>query len=258
MSTPVPLVLCLSGHDPAGGAGLHADLEAVAAQRAHALTVITALTAQDSRNVYRVEPVAVDLLREQIDRLLADCRIAAIKIGLIGAAAQLDVIVDTIVRAGVPVICDPVLRAGGGTDLANAALQRGLCERLLPLVDLLTPNAAEARRLVPEAGDIRAAASALCTLGCRQVLVTGGDEAGDDVRNLWRDEAGALHEFRWPRLPGGFHGAGCTLAAAIAGRIALGDDWATAIEQAQRYTHGALAQAYAIGHGRRIPHRHPA
>ncbi|MFT4047998.1 MAG: hydroxymethylpyrimidine/phosphomethylpyrimidine kinase [Solimonas sp.] len=249
-----PRVLCLSGHDPSGGAGIHADLEAIAAQGAHALTVITALTAQDSRDVRRVLPVAPAQLAEQIDLLLADGAIAAIKIGLLGDAAQIPPIVDTIRRAGAPVVCDPVLRAGGGANLSAAATSAALLDGLLPHVDLLTPNAAEARRLSGLDDDV-AAARALRERSGRHVLVTGGDETGDDVRNVWLDADGWIREFRWPRLAARFHGAGCTLASAIAGRLAAGDGWAAAIEAGQRYTHGALAGAYRAGGGRLIPNR---
>jgi hydroxymethylpyrimidine/phosphomethylpyrimidine kinase len=256
MNATAPTVLCLSGHDPAGGAGVHADIEAIAAQGAHALTVITALTVQDSRNVARVQAVDAGLLAEQIERLLADSEIRAIKLGLLGDAAQIAVIAAMIRRLDVPVVCDPVLRAGGGSDLAAAATIAALREQLLPLVDLLTPNAAEARRLVPDAADLAEAAATLCAAGCRQVLVTGGDEpGGDEVRNLWRRRDGSLQEFRWPRLAAAFHGAGCTLASAIAGRLAVGDDWPRAIEHAQRYTHTALTRAYRSGRGRLIPGR---
>lgn len=254
--TTRPTVLCLSGHDPAGGAGIHADLEAVAAQGAHALTVITALTVQDSRNVYRVKPVAASLFAEQLQRLCADSEIAVVKLGLLGDAAQITVIAALLRELGVPVICDPVLRAGGGADLSANATIIALRRELFPLIDLLTPNAAEARRLVPQAGDLASAAAALCLEGCRQVLVTGGDEPGDNqVSNHWRMSDGKLREFHWPRLPEAFHGAGCTLASAIAGRIAIGEDWTTAIEQAQRYTHAALTRAYRSGRGRLIPGR---
>lgn len=252
-----PVVLCLSGHDPAGGAGVHADLEAIAAQGAHALTVITALTVQDSHNVYRVEPVSASLLAEQLQRLCADSRIAAIKLGLLGDATQVPVIAERLRLCKVPVICDPVLRAGGGADLAANTTVAALREQLFPLIDLLTPNAAEARRLAPHTNDLGAAAAALCDEGCQQVLVTGGDEPDDgQVTNHWRMPDGKIRAFHWPRLPAAFHGAGCTLAASIAGRIAVGDDWATAIEQAQRYTHGALSRAYRSGQGRLIPGRH--
>lgn len=255
MTASPPRVLCLSGHDPSGGAGIHADIEAVAAQGAHALTVVTALTAQDSRDVHRVQAVAPALLREQAELLLADGPVQAVKLGLVGDAAQLPVIRALIERAGAPVICDPVLRAGGGAQLSAAATVAALRDTLFPLVDLLTPNAAEARRLAPQSADLPAAAAALQAGGCAQVLITGGDEPGDTVCNLWRDAGGAVRLFRWPRLPDAFHGAGCTLAAAIAARIALGEDWATAIDKGQRYTQAALAQAYRSGAGRLIPCR---
>lgn len=256
MSVTAPIVLCLSGHDPGGGAGIHADIEAIAAQNAHALTLITAHTVQDSRNVRRVEAVPVALLREQFELLRADSRIAAIKIGLIGDAAQIPLLVELIRQLQVPAICDPILRAGGGSELSNAALREALLTQLLPVLSLLTPNAAEARRLAPEACDTLGAARALQARGAAQLLVTGGDEpGGDSVENLWLDAQGQALRFHTPRLPQRFHGAGCTLAAAIAGRIAVGDGWFDAISQAQRYTHRALATARATGRGRLVPRR---
>lgn len=253
MSTPA-LVLCISGHDPSGGAGLQADIETVKALGGHALGVITALTVQDSRNVSRVAAVAPSLLAEQLQALLDDCKIAAIKIGLLGEAAQLPVIVQAIRRAQVPVVFDPVLRAGGGTDLVGTALQTAVIEQLLPQVTLLTPNAAEARRLAPAAADLDTCAAALLTAGCANLLVTGGDEAGDGVTNTWY-RRGARRHYEWPRLPETFHGAGCTLASAIATLLAQGRDLAEAIEQGQRWTQQTLQQALTIGHGRRIPGR---
>lgn len=252
-----PLVLCCSGHDPGGGAGIHADIEAIAAQRAHALTVITAMTIQDSCNVARVDAVPPEFLAAQVETLLADSRIAAIKIGLLGSPAQIPLLLATIRRCRVPVICDPILRAGGGAELPAAAMLDALRADLLPAVDLLTPNAAELRRLALGTATLLDAARSLQAQGVRQLLVTGGDEAGDEVCNLWLDAGGNAHEFRWPRLAAPFHGAGCTLASAIAGRIAVGDSWADAIETGQRYTHEALQRAYATGRGRRLPQRTP-
>lgn len=253
-STP-PIVLCLSGHDPSGGAGLHADIEAVAAQGAHALGVITALTCQDTRDVRRVKAVAPALIAEQLELLLADCRIDAIKIGLLGDADQVPAICSAIGRCAVPVVLDPVLRAGGGGTLAGAATVQALIERLLPLATVATPNAAEARRLAPGAADTAACAEDLLRRGCRNLLITGGDEPTPDVVNGWYRADAPPQLFRWPRLPGGFHGAGCTLAAALAARLALGENLATALQQAQAYVHGCLEQALRIGQGRAIPNR---
>lgn len=252
---PQAILLCLSGHDPTGGAGIQADAEAAAAQGAHALTVITALTAQDSRNVRRVVPVDPPLIAEQLALLEADCRIGAIKIGLLGEPAQVVIIRDLLRRLRVPVVLDPVLRAGGGTELVGSPLQAALLEQLLPEVSLLTPNAAELRRLAPGAADLAAAARELMDRGCANLLVTGGDEPGDRVVNTWFCAGAAPRRFEWPRLAETFHGAGCTLASAVAARLALGEPMAGAIEQAQRWTQDALARAFAVGQGRRIPFR---
>lgn len=259
MSTgdPIPRVLCLSGHDPTGGAGIHADIEAVSAAGAHALTVVTALTVQNTCDVRRVSPVAPLLLAEQIEALIEDGPIAAIKIGLLGDAEQLRVIVDAIQRLRVPVVCDPVLRAGGGSNLVGAALQAAVIEELLPVTTLLTPNAAEARRLAPGSADLDQCALRLLALGCANLLITGGDEAGDPVRNSWYTSGGAVIRYSWPRLPAQFHGAGCTLASAIAARVACGIPLGQAIEQGQRWTQSALEHAIAVGAGRRIPARRP-
>ncbi|MGB0220707.1 MAG: bifunctional hydroxymethylpyrimidine kinase/phosphomethylpyrimidine kinase [Sinimarinibacterium flocculans] len=251
-----PLVLCISGHDPGGGAGLQADIEAVGAQGAHAMGVITALTVQDTRNVRRVEPVAIDIFADQLELLLADSRIAAIKLGLLGSTAQVPVILDAIARCRAPVVLDPVLRAGGGGTLAADATARAIADRLLPAATIATPNADEARRLSGEPTPAAAAARLLAT-GCEQLLITGGDEATTEVENRWYHRDGREILFRWPRLPQGFHGAGCTLASALAARLALGEAMNVALDRAQRYVHTCLERALQPGRGRAIPGRWP-
>lgn len=249
------LVLCLSGHDPTGGAGIHADIEAVAANGGHALTLITAHTVQDTRNVVRVVPVAPILLAAQIETLLGDCTIHAIKIGLLGDAEQMPVIAAAARRLQVPLVLDPVLRAGGGNLLANTATVAAMQAELFPLVTVLTPNAAEARRLAPGCDTMIACAQALLAAGCANVLITGGDEPGEDVTNTWHRRDAQVEAFHWPRLPETFHGAGCTLASAIAAQLAQGRDIGEALAQAQAYTQATLQRARRIGGGRRIPGR---
>lgn len=251
-----PVVLCISGHDPSGGAGLQADIEAVAAQGAHALGVVTALTSQDTDNVRRVKAVAPALIAEQLELLLADCRIDAIKLGLLGDAEQVPAIVAAIERCDVPVVIDPVLRAGGGSSLTSASTAQALLEALLPRATIATPNAAEARRLAPGCADLDECASELLRRGCRNVLVTGGDEPGAEVENRWYAEGASVRAYRWRRVPGAFHGAGCTLAAALAARLAHGDAIDAALSAAQTYVHGCLERALRIGRGRAIPNRH--
>jgi hydroxymethylpyrimidine/phosphomethylpyrimidine kinase len=250
------LVLCFSGHDPSGGAGLQADIETVAAWGGHALGLITALTVQDTQNVERVVATAPELLAEQFDVLWRDCRPQAIKVGLVGSAQQLPVIVEAVDRCRVPVICDPVLSAGGGAVLVDEPTIASLRQLLFPRVSLLTPNASEARRL-SGLDDLERCAQALLADGCANVLVTGGDEPGVEVVNTWYCPGQAPRHFRWPRMTAGFHGAGCTLSSAIAVLLAQGLDWETALERAQRWTQAALRRAILIGRGRLIPNRRP-
>ena len=247
-------VLCCSGFDPTGGAGIQADIEAVAAQGAHALPLITALTVQDTRNVARVVAVDAALLAEQWQALWRDCRIAAIKVGLLGDAAQLSLLAGLIKQAAVPVVLDPILRAGGGAELSTAAFAEQVRAQLFPLCALLTPNAAEARRWTCET-DLDAAAQQLLATGAKQVLITGGDEPGSVTQNRWYVPGQTVRVFEQPRLPGSFHGAGCTLASAIAARLALGEGMEDALQGAQQYVHQTLRHATAVGQGRWVPRR---
>lgn len=255
MSSQPALVLCLSGHDPLGGAGIHADIEAIAAHGGHALTVITTQTVQDSHNVSRVTPVAPLLIAAQLDALIEDCDIGAIKIGLLGDASQMPVIAAAARRLNLPLVLDPVLRAGGGNALASAATVAAMQAELFALTTVLTPNAAEARRLAPGHDTPAACAQALLAAGCASVLITGGDEPGDTVSNHWYSANAEVQIYRWPKLPETFHGAGCTLAASIAVLLAQGHSNAEAVAQAQTYTQHTLRQARRIGRGRRIPGR---
>lgn len=248
-------MLCVSGLDPSGGAGLAADIEACAAQGGHALPIASVLTAQDSADVALRCTVSLPLLRRQLAVLLADVRPAAIKIGLLGSPAQARVLAELALSLKLPVVVDPVLRAGGGGNLTSAAMRRALVETLLPVSAVATPNAAEARALAGS-DDLDTCARRLLRRGCANLLITGGDEPGEAaVVNRWYRADGTLRCYRWPRLPGAFHGAGCTLAAALATRLALGDKLPDALRRAQDYTRRTLATAYHCGHGRAIPRR---
>lgn len=250
-------LLCISGHDPTGGAGIQADIEVCAAQGVHALTVISALTVQDTHNVRRVSPVAPMLMAQQIEALLEDCSVDAIKIGLLGDAQQIPYLLQAIAQAKVPVVLDPILRAGGGANLTTLELQAAMEERLFPHVSLITPNAAEARRLAPRARTLDDCAAALLARGCRNVLITGGDESTPNVINTWHTPNAAPKRYEHSRITSNFHGAGCTLASAIAARLACGDEMSVALETAQAFTQQSLQRAVAVGQGRKIPGRWP-
>lgn len=253
-----PCVLVFAGLDPSGGAGLTADLQAIAGQGAHALTVCTALTAQDNDRVYGVQPVDAELVLRQA-RVVADkVAISAIKIGITGSAANAQAIAQFIIGlhkrqpAALPVVLDPVLASGHGDLLSRDDAVQALSP-LLPLTTILTPNGLEARAL-SELTAPDAQAQALRARGCRHVFITGGHDASDEVVNRWYGPD-APRAWRWPRLDGAFHGSGCTLASAIAGQLALGLPTAVALENAQHYVYHALRDAYSIAAGQHIPLR---
>jgi hydroxymethylpyrimidine/phosphomethylpyrimidine kinase len=250
-----PIVLCFAGHDPSGGAGLQADIEAIASMGAHAATVATCLTVQDTHDVQRLEPVAASLIRDQATCLLQDLPVAAIKIGLLGSVEAASVVAEVLeATPHIPVIFDPVLAAGGGRELASDALLQAIHGRLLPQVTVLTPNTVEAERLSGEA-DMSRAAAALRVAGCDYVLLTGTHAAsGDTVTNtLYGDNL--CESFTWPRLPGSYHGSGCTLAASLAALLALGQDLYAAAFEAQQYTWEALQHSWQAGSGQALPNR---
>ncbi|MDD3576576.1 bifunctional hydroxymethylpyrimidine kinase/phosphomethylpyrimidine kinase [Halothiobacillus sp.] len=258
----VPVVLVFSGHDPSGGAGVQADIEAIISQGVHPATVITALTVQDTVNVRRFVPTDPSLVIEQARAVLEDMPVQCIKIGMIGSVALVEVI-HSILKdyPDIPVVLDPVLIAGGGGTLANEDVAKAMINLLLPLTTILTPNAYESRALVKlahiPANDLDARGQALLDMGPEYVLLKGGDEQSTEVENWLFSRHQPPRKFTYERLPGEFHGSGCTLASAIAGLIAQATDadYVNAIHEAQEYTSHALFHAAQIGRGQWIPHR---
>lgn len=259
MTAPgLPVVLVFAGVDPSGGAGIAADIVAIAAQGAHALPVITALTVQDNNRVHSVHPVEPELVRRQAQALIDSVAIAAVKIGIPGSAANAAEIARLIVQLrqrqpGLPVVLDPVLASGHGDLLCRGDAVQALAP-LLPVATVIVPNGPEAASLAGASG-LDAQAAFLQAQGCRHVLVTGGHGEGETVLNCWYGPDGARHDWHWPRLPGQFHGSGCTLASSVAAQLATGAAMPAALASAQVYCHAALAAAYAIAPGQLMPQR---
>lgn len=237
-----PVVLCFSGLDPSGGAGLQADIETIAALGGLAAVACTALTVQDSQRVYGFEAVSPELIRRQADAVLADLPVRAIKLGMLGNGAICDVVGDVLARhPHLPVVLDPVLVANSGGSLAADDLAQGLL-RLFPRATVITPNSIEARRLA-ETDDLEQSVAGLARLGARQVLLKGGHEPGRQLVNRLYRGTEVLHESSTPRLEGEFHGSGCTMASALAAGLAHGLDTAAAVRQAEAFVALALAGA---------------
>ena len=260
----LPTVLCISGFDPTGGAGIQADIESIASMGCHPVSLITAATIQDTHNVTKFTCTDASLFAEQANTLLKDVRIHAIKIGLLGGTEIVDAVVNiiqtytTLENNSVPVIYDPVLRAGGGHELATETLIEHIRTRLLPLVDILTPNHHELALLANSPNsenNIEQQIKTLQSIGCKNILLTGGDEKTKDVKNTLYDQHGESETFHWSRLPNQYHGSGCTLAASIAGMMAQGLESFTAINEAQDFTWQSLEHAYRISDGQWIPNR---
>jgi len=247
-------VLCFSGHDPSGGAGIQADIETLISHQCHPCTVITALTEQDSANINKLIPQQAENVLAQARLILKDMSISAIKIGLLASVEIAQAVKQILIEnPNIPVILDPVLAAGGGTELANDELINAI-NQLLPLVYIITPNSVEARRLTNET-DLESCGLALLKQGCDYVLITGEHEGMPTVTNQLFHEGKLLESFQWNRLPEKYHGSGCTLATSIAAMTALKFDPFNTVLEAQEYTWSTLEAACPIGKGQHIPNR---
>lgn len=237
-----PVTLCFSGLDPSGGAGLQADIEAIAAVGGHAAVVATALTVQDSNQVYDYTLVDPRLQRAQAERVLADLPVRAVKLGMLGAPEAIDNVLAVLAdHPALPLVLDPVLAANSGGNLAGAHLIDALL-RALPRTTVITPNSIEARRLAG-CDALDDAVTRLTRAGARAIWLKGGHEPGADILNRLYIDGQLVRESRLPRLPGEFHGSGCTLAAALAAGLAAGLSLVEATQRSEAFVQQALQAA---------------
>ncbi len=255
-----PLVLTFAASDPSGGAGMQADLLTLASMGCHPLSVITAITVQDSLGVEGVLAIDADWVADQARCLLEDMPVDAFKIGVLGSVENIAAIAEIVSDyPDVPLILDPVLASGRGDELANDEMTQALRELLLPQTTIVTPNSLEVRRLADADDDdeltLAQCAAKLIETGCEFVLVTGTHENTPQVVNTLYSKAGVVRTDSWSRLPGTYHGSGCTLASAIAAMLANGLDLPEAVREAQEYTWQTLRKAYRPGMGQFLPDR---
>jgi hydroxymethylpyrimidine/phosphomethylpyrimidine kinase len=259
---PPPIVLAFAGSDPTGGAGIQADLLTLSSMGCHALSVVTAITVQDTAGVEDVQPVDSDWVADQARLVLEDMPVAAFKIGLIGSIENVAAIAEVVSDyPDVPLILDPVLASGRGDELATEDMVAAIRELLIPQTTILTPNSREARRLAAEDGedaeelDLEGCARKILGFGSEFVLITGTHENTPNVINTLYGSQGIVRSDSWERLPGSFHGSGCTLAAAIAATLANGLEIPEAVREAQEYTWQSLNASFRPGMGQQIPDR---
>ncbi|WP_445003740.1 bifunctional hydroxymethylpyrimidine kinase/phosphomethylpyrimidine kinase [Halomonas mongoliensis] len=254
----IPNALTIAGSDPSGGAGIQADLKAFSALGAYGSSVITALTAQNTRGVAGVHPVPAEFIATQLETLLDDVRIDAVKIGMVASREVAEVIREALTRRRPRwVVLDPVMVAKSGDILVDDAGIRAVREVLVPLADLITPNLPEAAVLlgVPEPNDresMLAPAPALRALGAGATLLKGGHLAGEECPDLLITAEEALWVEGARVDTANLHGTGCTLSSAITARLALGDDLPEAVTRAKRWLGAALeaSRRLDVGQGR--------
>lgn len=250
-----PVVLCVGGHDPSGGAGILADAEAIRAAGAFAVTVVSALTDQDTCGIRRLYPQPAEQVEAQCRALLEDSKPRALKIGLIGSSRIVRVLNGLIdEHPGLPLVLDPVLASGAGQQVVDAALLNQIKHNLVRRSTLITPNLPEACTLA-DSGEPSQCARRLLAAGARWVLITGTHDETPNVVNRLFGADGSMQEWDWPRLPDDYHGSGCTLASAIAARLALGKGMIEAVGEAQAYTWECLNRALRTGRCQLIPDR---
>jgi len=255
-----PIVLSFAGTDPTGGAGIQADLLTLSSMGCHALTVVTAITVQDTAGVEGVLPIDADWVSDQARVLLEDMPVAAFKIGMVGSVENCAAIAEVVSDyPDVPLILDPVLASGRGDEMATEDMIEAIREMLIPQTTIITPNSLEARRLADDGGDeersLEDCAMRILEMGCEYVLITGTHENTPKVVNTLYGQQGVIRSDTWQRLPGSYHGSGCTLASAIAATLANGLDIPEAVREAQEYTWQSLNAGFRPGMGQHIPDR---
>ncbi len=255
----VSAALSIAGSDSSGGAGLQMDLAVFAALGVWGACAATALTAQNTTGMLRIHPVPPRFLAAQIDAVVRDIPVAAVKVGMLLRPQLVRVVAERIHRRRLaPVVLDPVLRAKDGTELLTPPALKAMKSELLPLARVVTPNLPEAAALagtgITGDADLKEAARRIAALdrsGGLAVVIKGGHRSGPAADLLL--DGGRFEEFGGERVPGPpVRGTGCIYSAALAGRLALGDTLAEACAAAREFVAAAILRAVAIGHGARV------
>ena len=248
-----PVVLTIAGFDPTTGAGVGADLKTIAAHGCYGVAAVTAVTVQSTKQVFAVEAIPADVLQRQLDQLLSDIPIAAVKIGMLATRAHVEVTIAVLEERELSnVVLDPVLRSTSGTSLLDPGGVEELRARLLPLADVITPNLWEARVLagleIQDKAGIREAARRLKEMGVGAVVLTGGD-LEQPVDYFY--DGDQFTEFTGEKVRSeNTHGTGCAFSSAIAANLAQGKEIADALVLAKSYVAEAIKKGYALGEGK--------
>jgi hydroxymethylpyrimidine/phosphomethylpyrimidine kinase len=255
-----PAVLTFAATDPTSGAGLQADILTFASMGCLPLSVVTAITVQDTAGVESFLALDPDWVADQARCILEDIPIVAFKMGVLASTEIVTVVAEVVSDyPDIPLVLDPVLASGRGDEFGGDEIVAAIRELLVPQSTVVTPNIPELRRLSDsddeDDADHGECARRLLDMGCEYVLVTGTHDATAQVINTLHHRDGVVRSDSWQRLPGSYHGSGCTLASAIAANLARGLEVPDAVYEAQDYTWRALQRAFRPGMGQYIPDR---
>ncbi|WP_204057710.1 bifunctional hydroxymethylpyrimidine kinase/phosphomethylpyrimidine kinase [Microbispora corallina] len=252
MTTTPPRVLTIAGSDSGGGAGIQADLKTMLALGVHGMSVIAAVTAQNSLGVQGYWELPPEAVRAQLDSVLGDIGAQAIKTGMLASPVLVETVAEVLAGVSAPVVVDPVGVSKHGDSLLEPAAVTTVKSLLLPTATVVTPNLWEVEQLtgvkVEDEDDLPRAAEAVLALGPRWALIKGGHLPGEPVDLL--TDGTSEHRFRAERHDNRHtHGTGCTLASAIASCLALGEDVPEAVLRAKEYVTGAIERGFPLGSG---------
>jgi hydroxymethylpyrimidine/phosphomethylpyrimidine kinase len=256
MAVCPPVVLTVAGFDPSSGAGVTADVKTIAAHGCYGVSCITALTVQSTMGVKRIEAVKPDLMTETLEELVSDVEIAAVHVGMLGAAKVGRALCDFLEKSRLPnIVLDPVIRSSSGADLTGGSGLQLLIDRLMPLATVMTPNIEEAAVLtgleVTNLEQMRLAATRLHAMGASSVVITGGHlEQAIDLLSFAGSTGPQQEVFKSPRhQSNSTHGTGCAFATAMACHLARGRGLPEAVLLSKAYVAAAIANAHPLGRG---------
>ena len=264
MTSSVPKILTFAASDPTGGAGIQADLMTQTSLGCYPLSVLTAITCQDTSGVSDVLPIDPSIVEKQARLILNETKIDVIKCGVMASEENIKVISEIIKDyPDVPVVIDPILSSGRGDNLALGDSLQLMIRHLFPLAEIITPNVNEAAKIISNKNiseideDLLFIGKSLMDLGPKNALITAADYQVDKktLTNTLFCQDGGIFNFDHERLPQSFHGSGCTLASAIAAYLAQGMSIHTAVEEAQKFTIDTLKNGLVNGNGQLIPNR---
>jgi hydroxymethylpyrimidine/phosphomethylpyrimidine kinase len=263
MTSPIPpCVLTFAATDPTGGAGIIADGLTFVSIGCHPLAVVTAVTIQDTAGVEDYFPMDAEWIADQARCVLEDVPVSVFKVGMLGSVEAVAAVAEVVADyPDTPLVLDPVLGSGRGDVLSTEDMIDAIRAMLIPQATIVTPNSIEARMLALDEAtdadepDLPECARRLLEMGSEYVLITGTHENTPEVVNTLYGPGGRVQSWSWSRLPGSYHGSGCTLASAIAATLAQGLEVVEAVREAQEFTMEALKTAFRPGMGQHIPDR---